>query len=276
MAARFTPLAMRGGVLLSPGFVPPFGWLHRSIVTVHDLHYLHAATSDPLRMHYFARVVIPLLRRCRLVLTVSDYSAYEIRQALGPKGPEVVNVGCGVDPLLIDVVDAPATHVPQILFVGGDKQNKNLPTALKAAALAQQTQEFDFVVLGEVADSIVQSAPPRTQFLGLVPDAELGSLYAHSAALLMPSLDEGFGLPALESMAAGTPVIYGDRGALPEVVGASGWPVGPTDVDSISSAIMAALDEPIEISEGERVALVENHRWSDVAKALHDAVAGVL
>ena len=276
MAAKFTPLAMRGGILLSPGFVPAFGWSHRSIVTVHDLMYLHEPTSDPLRMHYFARVVITLLKRCRLVLTVSDYSACEIQAVLGSKGPEVVNVGNGVDPQLLELTADPATDIPQVLFVGGDKQNKNLPTALRAVARAQQTQQFDFVVVGEVADSIVQSAPSRTRFLGHVPDEELGLLYAQSSALLMPSLGEGFGLPALESMVAGTPVIFGARGALPDVVGELGWPVDPTDVEEISSAIVVALDQPIEISLAERVGLVDGHRWEDVAARAHNAVVAVL
>lgn len=276
MAARFAPVARPDGVLYTPGFVPPMGWAHRSVVTVHDLMYLDPAITTPLRMRYFGQVLMPQLRRCRTILTVSDHSASEVRKTLGSKGPEVVNVGVGVDAKLLDAAEDLLSDMPRLLFIGGAKKNKNLVKSLEAVALASRSTEFAFVVAGEVPESIVHCAPPNTHFVGHVPEEDLGALYAQSSALLMPSLDEGFGLPALEAMVAGTPVIYGARGALPDVVGQLGWPVDPTDVEEISSTIVVALDQPIEISRATRVDLVASHRWQDVAARVHNAVVAVL
>lgn len=276
MAARFHRLARRGGVLFSPGFIPPMGWERRTVVTVHDLHYLDPTISDVLHERYFRWVVLPQLRRCRMVLTVSDHSAAAIRHVLASPRPEVVVVGCGVDAAVAPDLPRVVGEVPMLLFVGGDKQNKNLQAALRAAWSAQERVRFELVVVGEVAARTMAVAPPATRFVGEVSDAELAGLYARSAALLMPSLDEGFGLPALEAMVAGTPVIFGDRGALPQLVDARGWPVDPLDDESISAGIVTALREPIEISERERVALLERHQWSDVAQRVRDAIASTL
>lgn len=276
VAARFTPLGRRGGIFLSPGFSPPLGWERRSVVTVHDLHYLDPAIASSRQRFYFSRVMLPQLRRCRLVLTVSATSAEEIRETLGDRRPNVVVVGNGVDQALLDVVPDRAGRRPQLLFVGGDKPNKNLPAALAAFARSQRGTDAELVVVGRVAATIVGAAPAGVRFVGSVSEERLAELYATSTALLMPSIAEGFGLPALEAMVAGTPVIYGDRDALVDVVGRFGWPVDPFDVDAVAQGIDAALTAPIEITMGEREALAAQHRWVDVAQRVRDAVEAVL
>jgi glycosyltransferase involved in cell wall biosynthesis len=276
MAARFTPLGARGGIFLSPGFAPPFGWERRSIVTVHDLHFLDRATASPLRYWYFRAAVLRQLRRCRLVLTVSQNSATQVQAALGRNGPQVVVVGNGVDAALLAVQPDRTAPNPQLLFVGGDKTNKNLPMALRAFKLAQHSTGAELLVVGKVSDETRHLAPPGVRFVGTVSEPQLADLYGQSTALLMPSIAEGFGLPALEAMAAGTPVIYGNRDALPEVVGDLGWPVDPFDDRSVAAGIEAAVREPIDITEHQRQKLVERHRWADVADRVRSAVEGVL
>jgi len=276
MAARFAPLAARGGVFLSPGFLPPLGWEGRSIVTVHDLHYLDRAMASTRQYWYFAEVLLRQLRRCRLVLTVSQLSANEIVSALGDRRPEVVVVGNGVDPALLEVQPARSGQPPQLLFVGGDKTNKNLPLALQAFAMSQQSSGAELVVVGAVSDKIERSAPAGVSFLGAVSEQRLFELYAQSTALLMPSIAEGFGLPALEALVAGTPVIYGDRDTLHEVVRDLGWPVDPSDVSSVAAGIEAAVRQPIEVTDAARVELVAHHRWVDVAQRVRAAVEAVL
>jgi len=276
MAARFAPLAARGALLLSPGFSPPFGSEHRSIVTVHDLHYLDALIASPSRRRYFTHVVMRQLRRCRLVLTVSETSGRQIRDALGTGGPDVVLVGNGVDPVLLDVEQDRPRDRGRLLFVGGDKTNKNLPPALRAFARVRGGTGAELVVVGAVSDDVALHAPDGVRFVGAVSDAELMRWYGRSTALLMPSISEGFGLPALEAMVAGTPVIFGDRDALPEVVGAHGWPVDPFDVASIAAGIEAALTHPVDIGRHERRRLADRHRWVDVAERVRVAVESVL
>jgi glycosyltransferase involved in cell wall biosynthesis len=245
------------------------------VVTVHDLHYLDPSIASSQQRLYFSRVLLPQLRRCRLLLTVSESSAVQIEQALGGRGPDVVVVGNGVDPSLLDVARCPSAEPARLLFVGGDKPNKNLPMAMRAFERARCAPEAELVVLGRVSDAIIADAPAGVRFAGSVSDTELAELYAASTALLMPSISEGFGLPALEAMVAGTPVIFGDRDALVDVVGPFGWPVDPFDVESVAGGIVAALDAPIEITPAERRAVAARHRWEDVARRLRDAVEAV-
>jgi glycosyltransferase involved in cell wall biosynthesis len=276
MAAQFTPLAARGGLLFSPGFVPPMLWERRTIATVHDLHYLDPLIPAHRHQWYFRRVVVPQIRRCRLVLTVSEHSATELRELLDGRGPEVVIVGNGVDRVFLDTPASAPSSVPRLVFVGGDKTNKNLPAALRAFSIVARRCPVELVVIGEVAKPLLASAPPGVSFVGTIDDTSLAALYASSTALLMPSLAEGFGLPALEALVTGTPVVFGDRCALPEVVGDSGWAVDPLDDQSIAAGIESAISSPIVVSPARREALAAAHRWEEVARRVVAAVEGVL
>lgn len=276
MAVRFAPLGSRGAMLYSPGFLAPLGWERRTVVTVHDLHYLDPAIAGSPRMRFFRHVVIPRLRRCRRVLTVSEHSAHELREVLGSDGPDVVVVGNGVDPLFADAHPSSVPDIPRLVFVGGDKTNKNLTGAMRAVAMATRRSPVELVVVGNVAPDLQASAPPAVSFVGSVDDVTLAELYASSTALLMPSLAEGFGLPALESLVAGTPVVFGDRGALPAVVGPWGWSVDPADDDSIASGIEAAISSPMVVPVHHRRALAAEYRWDDVAGRVVAAVDEVV
>jgi glycosyltransferase involved in cell wall biosynthesis len=281
MAVRFASLGARGGILLSPGFVPPLGWERRTIVTVHDLHYLDPAIASRRHRWYFRNVVLAQIRRCRGILTVSEFSAAEIREALGPGGPDVVVVGNGVDPFFLRAGlsrgdDAARRATPRLAFVGGDKTNKNLLVAMRAVETVALRSPVELVVAGAVADEVRASSPSCVSFIGTVDDESLAELYTSSTALLMPSISEGFGLPALESLAAGTPVVFGDRGALPHVVGDLGWPVDPFDVDSVVAAVQTAIDAPIVVTPDRRRALVDAHRWDQVAERVVSAVQATL
>jgi glycosyltransferase involved in cell wall biosynthesis len=276
MAVRFAPLGVRGAVLYSPGFVAPFGWERRTVVTVHDLHYLDPAITKSSRVWYYRNVEIRRLRQCRLVLTVSEYSANEIRDVLGARGPDVVVVGNGVDPLFIETRTSSIPAVPRLVFVGGDKPNKNLAAAMRAIATAARRSPVELVVVGDVAPDLQASAPPEVSFVGTLDDAALAALYASSTALLMPSLAEGFGLPALESLVAGKPVVFGNRGALPDVVGEWGWSVDPGEDDSIAAGIESAVTSPIVVPVDRRLALAAESRWDAVAQRVVAAVEEVL
>jgi glycosyltransferase involved in cell wall biosynthesis len=96
---------------------------------------------------------------------------------------------------------------------------------------------------GRVFANVEVVADERVRFLGYVPDSELPGLYAKATLFVLPSLDEGFGLPALEAMACGTPVIASDGGALPETVGEAGLIFDLSDPDGLSSALRECLSD---------------------------------
>ena len=110
----------------------------------------------------------------------------------------------------------------------------------------------------------------RAHFTGFVPDADLAHLYRRAYALAQPSLMEGFGLPPVEAMACGTPVLYSTAGSLPEVVGEAGLYFDPTDVEAMSDAISSLLDRPEERERLAGLALERSRRftWASAARSL--------
>jgi glycosyltransferase involved in cell wall biosynthesis len=136
-----------------------------------------------------------------------------------------------------------------VLVVGTLEWRKNLLRLLQAWKIAAGDHpQVELVIAGGCGRAFrpidLQDLPPRTRLLGYVADDELPALYSGALALVLPSLYEGFGLPALEAMACGTPVIVACAGALPEVVGEAGLYFNPLDVRQMAQALHAALDDP--------------------------------
>jgi alpha-1,3-rhamnosyl/mannosyltransferase len=142
-----------------------------------------------------------------------------------------------------------------ILSVGTLEPRKNLTTAIKAYARLPETirQDMPFVIAGmkgwrtdgldkEVAALIEKGQIRR---LGYVPDEALPALYSGARAFVYPSLYEGFGLPPLEAMACGTPVIVSNRSSLPEVVGDAGLKVEALDVDGLAGAMNQVIEDDV-------------------------------
>jgi len=206
----------------------------------------------------------------RRILTISNAARDEIVEYIG------------VDPDKIDVTSAapnpkfrrtsnqhfiasararaglPSTN-PIIVFVGGLAPHKNLHGLLDGFQMALRAGHLDAVHLALVGDfrgggffsnyeslyDRVQSSPElrsRVHFSGYVPDEDLVALYSTALAAAMPSYSEGFGLPAIEAMACGAPVLSSDRGSLPEVVGDAGVYFDPFDVKSISDALVEMVE----------------------------------
>ena len=119
-------------------------------------------------------------------------------------------------------------------------------------------------------------APPlagRVRYAGYVPDEQREQLYSGARLLVLPSLDEGFGLPALEAMSAGVPVVASNRGSLPEVVGSAGVLVDPDDVAALSTALerLAFDDAAAEEAGAAGLARAQTFTWGAAAATLHRA-----
>jgi glycosyltransferase involved in cell wall biosynthesis len=192
------------------------------------------------------------------VIAVSEFTALEAVELLGVDEERVRVIPHGVEPPFEP--DGPAVEGDYVLAVGTLEPRKNLPRVVLAAERAG----VDLRVVGAPGwgEVGVESA-------GFVSDDELARLYRGATCLVYPSLYEGFGLPVLEAMASGTPVVTSRNGALAELSGGAAVLVDPRDVD----AIAAGIEEAAKRREELRAAGLERARaftWEAAAKATAD------
>jgi glycosyltransferase involved in cell wall biosynthesis len=193
---------------------------------------------------YQRRMLPAIARRARMVLTVSEFSRRELREVLGVAADRVTVISEGVDERFRPEVDASAVRArfgltkPYVLALGTASARKNL-AALDEVVPKLAAQGLELVVAG--SDRAYLRAPATAaRRIGYVPDPDLPGLYAGARAFVMPSRYEGFGLPCLEAMAAGVPVVAADAGALPETCGDAALLVSPDDPPGIAAALLEA------------------------------------
>jgi glycosyltransferase involved in cell wall biosynthesis len=230
---------------VSPGYCVPATWRRHSAITVHDLIHLDVPGEDTrTKGLYYERVVRPFARRSDAVLTVSEFSRGRILDWSGADPESVVVVGNGVsDDYFVGTGERGSGGY--VLFVGNHKPHKNVPRLVEAVSrLSTGDVRLAFTGppdAGVVALARTHRISDRVDFLGVVPECDLPLVYARAAVLAIPSLYEGFGLPALEGMATGVPVVAATATSLPEVVGDVGVMVDPLDVGSIAAGLDRAL-----------------------------------
>jgi glycosyltransferase involved in cell wall biosynthesis len=173
-------------------------------------------------------------------------------------------------------------NAPYILFVGVIEPRKNLQGLIEAFELIKQHHKLPhkLVVVGRkgwLSEGIYEkfeSSPVRDDiiFPGFIADEELPTLYSAAAALAMPSFYEGFGLPLLEAMACGTPVVSSNAASLPEVVGDAGPKVDPNDVEALAESLAQVLtDESLRAANRARgLERAAQFTWRAAAKRLLD------
>lgn len=225
------------------------------VVTVYDLDFLDhpGRTRAEIRRDYPA-LAPRHAQRADLVVVISEHTAREVRNRLGVPAERIVLCRPGAPP----ASDAPRPDRPgPILFVGTIEPRKNLPTLFAAyeELVARNPAAPPLVLAGgavEQSEEILGSLRARAalagrvEYRGYVSDAERQALYASASMLVLPSFQEGFGMPAVEAMQAGVPVIASTGGALPEVVGTAGITVDPADVPGFSAAMERLLADPVE------------------------------
>ncbi|HKR63227.1 MAG TPA: glycosyltransferase family 1 protein, partial [Thermoanaerobaculia bacterium] len=192
-------------VFHAPHYVVPFTRVP-VVVTIHDLIHLHQPQRNPLAPIYARAMITRAIRKARVVLTVSEAVKRELESELGAKN--VIVTPNGVAPAALG--RRPVT--PTFLYVGNDKPHKNVETLVNALALAPN---ITLTLAGAPFARFRERE--RVTIAGFVDD--LAPLYDSAIALVMPSVEEGFGLPALEAMARGVPVITSNAAALLEVTG---------------------------------------------------------
>jgi glycosyltransferase involved in cell wall biosynthesis len=180
--------------------------------------------------------------RARNILTVSEFTRGQIVEWARVKQEKVVNVSCGVDPTYSPEGDSYELPFPYLLCVSNRKKHKNEFRVVEAFAKSGVAGEMRLVFTGNTTEEIAgwierHAVTPQVHFVGSIPETHLPALYRGAKALIFPSLYEGFGLPLLEAMACGTPVVTSNLTAMPEVAGGAALIVDPTSVDQIKDAI---------------------------------------
>ena len=236
------PLATRSASwLLCPANLAPLAARNVAVV-IHDAAPLREPSwYSPLYVRWQRFVLPRIARRARLVITVSEFSRAELRELLGVDAA-VVAGGVGEH----FVPDAPQTlpvERPYVLTVASRTARKNLG-ALEECARRLQREGIDLLAVGggrpQLRDEPGASA---VRALGHVPDEHLPGLYAGALCFVLPSLHEGFGLPCMEAMACGTPVVAADAGALPETCGGAALLADPRDPVAIADAVERACGD---------------------------------
>jgi glycosyltransferase involved in cell wall biosynthesis len=264
-------------------YVIPGGCTVPAAVTVHDISFERFPHLLPLHDRIAMRMLVPrAMRRSRIVFTVSEWSKREILEQYGDLDAEkIVVTPNGVDPAFQSDGPTPDRR-PYLLFVGALQPRKDPGTAVEALARLGDL-DLDLVFVGpakqrvpEVADRVsALHLEERVHHSGYVTQAELGALYRGAACLVFPSLHEGFGLPMVEAMASGTPVVAASSGALPEVAGGAAVLVPPSDPDALAEGVRTALsDRPRLVALG--LARAAQFTWAQTARLTAAAYQSVL
>ena len=250
LAGRRYDVAFSPTPLLVPSRAPV------RVVTVHDLDFLDhpERTWGEMRRDY-GRLVARHVQAADLVVAVSHFTASEVTRRLGVAADRLVVCRSGVpDWVLAPAPPAASRAGRYALFVGTLEPRKNVPGLLAAyERLAVRRPDTPPLVLaGGFAPGAESLRPDRlpgplrrlVEVRGYVAPGERRSLYAGASVLVLPSFMEGFGLPVLEAMALGVPVVVSTCGALPEVAGDAGLAVAPDDPEALASALERVFWEP--------------------------------
>lgn len=222
------------------------------VVTIYDLFFLHdsAGTASEIRRDY-PTLSASHARRADAVVVISEYTAREAISKLGVAPERIVLCPPGAP----SWSPRAGTHSSgPILYIGSFERRKNVPGLLRAyARLRSRLPDApELVMAGRPPDSgseILEtiSRPPLKPYvrhLGYVTDEDRQRLYRSASMLVVPSLDEGFGMPVVEAMTIGVPVVAANRGALPEVSGDAAQLVDPLDDEGMAEAMLRILAEP--------------------------------
>lgn len=299
-------LAQRGvDILHMPWFYAPVVVPCRMVITVHDLTelvYARAAAGGVIvqagRRHFARRALV----NCSRIISVSQAAKRELARVFGIPESKIEVIYNALDesfrsePYPRDdtlILERHAIHYPFVLYAGNIRPHKNLPRLIEAFSVAKAelrgNPEFDHLKLLVIGDELAQHPDLRravvrtrvredVRFLGFVPHPVLRVLYKHARAFLFPSLYEGFGLPPLEAMAHGTPVLTSNVSSLPEVFGDSALLVNPEKVFEIARGIRQILtDEQLRarlIRAGEQ--RVQLYSWDRAAQQLEEVYRTVM
>lgn len=245
--------ASRADLFWSPHYNIPMLSRASLVVTVHDVAHLAMPEiyAGGLKLQYARHVFNAVRRRAREVIFDSEFSHTEFLRYVGePRHATTIHLGVGSE--WSEPIPGPSPHPrPYILFVGSAKPHKNLGTLLEAFDRLRDTIAHDLIIIGgqeqrtvdTMALGVATRLGGRVVTISDADDVTLRRFVAHAAALVLPSLYEGFGLPPLEAMAAGCPTIVSTAASLIEVCGNASLYCDPMDSDDMARQIVRLLGD---------------------------------
>jgi glycosyltransferase involved in cell wall biosynthesis len=245
-------------LLWSPANTGPL-LVRNQIVTIHDVSVIeHPEWFESRFAAWYARLLPRLASQARMIITNSEYSRQRIVEILQVPPRKIALVPCGVDrvffspqPIGVQEKVKAKYNLPEhyILFVGSISPRKNLSRLLEAwQGIARRYPRYGLVIAGSHGPTLREIDAGRdaqqVHWLGYVDNEDMPALYSAARLFAMPSLYEGFGLPVLEAMACGTPVIAARVGALHEVAGNAALFFDPDNPGELAQLITQVLDNP--------------------------------
>jgi glycosyltransferase involved in cell wall biosynthesis len=248
----------------------PHAPLRRAVTTFHDLFVLTGEYSTPEFRRRFAEQARDAASRSDRIIAVSQFTAGQVIGLLGVDAARVRVVHHGVRP----AGKAGIARQKIILHVGAIQHRKNLSRLVDA--FEEVDRDWQLVLAGSAGYGAAEIAAridaarsrERIRMPGYLPPDELANWYARAMIFAFPSLDEGFGMPVLEAMAAGTPVIASRRSAVPEVAGDAAWLVDPEDTAELAAALVALTQDPERRADLSRRGLEQAAKftWDDAVE----------
>jgi glycosyltransferase involved in cell wall biosynthesis len=278
-------------------YFPPFGYSGPLVVTVHDLGFLHVPDTFPRGLRQALRILVPQsLARASRIITDSEFCRRDIAKRYGVEPERITAIPLAAParlrPLPLDdtlkVLSRYRLRPGFVFALGRLNRRKNLGRLIRACLLLRTSGTVDpqLVIAGKpdfgaeevIAQTRCLSERTMARWVGLLPDEDLPAFYSGAAAFVYPSLFEGFGLPILEAMACGTPVIASSRASMPELVGDAGLLVDPEDVEALAAAMARVLlDRAVAAELGRRsLERSRGYSWKETARrtlAVYHAVA---
>jgi glycosyltransferase involved in cell wall biosynthesis len=243
-----------------------------TIVTIHDLIHLRVPHRNPLAPIYARAMLSRAVRKSVRILTVTNAVKRDIVTTFRCDEARVTVTPNGIDPVFTPDDEPQPRPGPYFLYAGNDKTHKNVEALVEAFALVRRERSGVQLVL---------AGAPFARFLncegvvraGFVTRDELASLYRGAVALVMPSLEEGFGLPAAEAMACGTAVITSTNPALVEVTGDAAVHVDAHDAGALAAAMLrVATDDALRSALGSLgIERARSFTWRRCAELTRDA-----
>jgi glycosyltransferase involved in cell wall biosynthesis len=272
----------RDHVFMSPGYNSPLGNSSFAF-TIHDLaHTDNAENRHPLKTAYYELIMKPACRRALKVFTVSEYSRARIAEWSGLDEGLIVNVGNGVCSSFGPDGEHFRRGESYVFCPCSRRPHKNEERTMRAFARAYEDEPTKLLFLGLPTTHLLETAhelgiASRVEFLGAIDDTTLASVYRGAETVVFASLYEGFGLPVIEAMASGAPVVTSNLCSLPEVAGGAALLVDPTRVDSIADALSALKNGASEAARLRELGFANARRfsWDSTGAKVREALAQV-